>query len=57
MSAINSIVPAPKYFIARAALTDSSPRKCCISLLRFGEGASSITFCCLRCNEQSLSNK
>jgi hypothetical protein len=56
-STMNSTVPAPTYFTARAAATAARPIWARISGLRPGAGASSSTFWWRRCTEQSRSNR
>ena len=56
-SAMNSTVPAPEYPIAFAAATAAAPIAARTSAVIPGAGASSITFWCRRCSEQSRSKR
>ena len=54
-STMNSTVPAPSYATASAAATAAPPSAALSSADTPGPGASSITFWCRRCTEQSRS--
>ena len=56
-STMNSTVPAPTYFTARATATAASPMRRRRASVIPGAGASSSTFWWRRCTEQSRSNR